>query len=150
MVALSLKQAGHCQQWLQQTWKYPVLLFAVWPLQRNKIHSHCLHLQSIKILLTLKLNQYSKNGSTFPKASRSLPAVTAADLEISCAFVCSLTSLSWSSALSSVPQAQTLILQSKLFNVFLTSLLLVLWLPDDQQGIYFGIKLELCSLTNEL
>ena len=46
------------------------------------------------------------------------------------------------------PRAWPLIVQSKALIVFWNSLWE--WLPDDQQGLELGLKLELCSLTHAM
>ena len=83
---------------------------------------------------------------------RSVPAVTATNLEIPC--VWSHQSNQPKLCLSSAQRAQPLILQSKPSIVFWKSLWdsnsAWEWLSDDRQRLELGLKPELCCLTNEL
>ena len=69
------------------------------------------NLQSNKSFLTLKLSQYRKSDSTFPHASLSRPAATAANSEQRC--VCARPSDPPKLRRSAAPRALSLILQSK-------------------------------------
>ena len=80
------------------------------------------------------------------KASLLLRTATAADLESPC--VCACPSLPSQLCRSAPPRVWPLILQSNLSIALWNSLRE--WLPDDLQGLEFGLGLELCRLTSQL